>query len=158
MPCGAGRPFPASPSRRAHPLLADWLETGPVVPDGLRRALVLGDPAGAELLARRVPAAQVGSDRETPADGERYDLVAAVRVPGGDADPAALAAAVADGGTLLLIEPADGNAGIATAAARLSGTGTGMQLTAFDDLSGTGADPAGRPRRWLRATFRRGSR
>ena len=161
MPARPSRPPPAKPEA-AHPLLVDWLETGPVTVDRLRRVLVLGDRAGADLLASRAPAAQVDRDDVPVDDGEGYDLVAVVGWPPPGADMAALTAAVADGGALLLITPvrADASGATGRAAGPVVGCGAaGLLLVAFDDLSeSAGADTRSGQRRWLRATCRRVSR
>lgn len=153
-------PAAAAAQAQAHPLLVDWLETGPVAPEALGRVLIVGDPAGAELFSGRAPAACVDSvARLRPGDGG-YDLVAVLDWPGSGSDAADLANAVADGGTLVLIasvghdETGTSSASVGT----LSALGSaGLQLVALDDLSETEGTSGGR-RRWVRATYQRVSR
>src|SRR5947209_8576578 len=142
----------------AQPWLADWLETGPVRPEMLRRVLVVGEPADAELVAARAPTAHVAVvDRlRTAGDGGRYDLVAVVDRPWpgrARTDLAAAADAVAPGGMLLVIAGAGRSE---TPIGRpWDPAAAGLRLIAFDDLiAAVAADDDAEPRRWLRATFR----
>lgn len=139
--------------------LADWLEIGPMPINGLRRVLVVGDRAAADLFAARLPAAHVVADVQT-GFGEDFDLVAVVDA-GTDAGPAevpAAAAAVGRGGTLLVLT----RGGAATVDGPLpvgwDPAAAGLRLIAFDDLTDGSGGAAGRSSRWLRVTYRRGSR
>jgi hypothetical protein len=151
------------PPRTAHPGLADWLDTAPVPLQALRRALVIGEPADADLVAAQLPAARVAvADRPPPAGArDRYDFVAVVDpVPAGraPADLAAAARAVASDG-LLLVLSGTGSRRPETAHGQPWDPATaGMRLVAFDDLTEARGADDGEPRRWQRATFRRASR
>ena len=137
--------------------LVDWLETGPVARDRLRRVLVVGGAGAEEFLAARLPDAQiVVTGRETPTD-DNFDLAAVVGT-GADVGPElrAAVAATRDDGIVLVLS--SGRAGDEAARSFLSAgwdpVGMGLRLVAFDDLTGA-SDGATGQRSWLRATYRR---
>jgi len=137
--------------------LADWLETGPVPSEDLRRVLVVGDRAGADLLAARLPGAHVVAGPEIPL-GADFDLVAVVGAGAGAAGLRAAAAAVRAGGTLLVLTPGAAHPVDGPLPPGWDPAATGLRLVAFDDLTDGSGSTGGRPRRWLRATYRRVSR
>jgi hypothetical protein len=143
----------------ARPWLADWLETGPVPADGLRRVLVVGDLADAELLAARLPDAHVVIADRHASVGDGFDLVAVVGI-GADAAEvlATAAAAVRDGGALLVLTRGGTHSVGGPLPAGWDAAAAGLRLVAFDDLTDGAGSTVGRPRRWLRATYRRVSR
>jgi hypothetical protein len=137
--------------------LTDWLEIGPVPTEDLRQVLIVGEPASEDVLAARLPGAHVVAGLDIPVDAD-FDLVAVVGAVAEAAELRAAAAAVRVDGTLLVLthgaaHPVDGllPAGWDPAVA-------GLRLVAFDDLTDGSGSTAGRPRRWLRATYRRMSR
>lgn len=158
------------PRREPHPLLVDWLAIEPVdqfsadVPRGaLRRAdrvLVVGSRADADALsATGAPdSVVVHAHRvtDTPTQCAPFDLVVVVHAMTGESGAlattlAALAAAVAPGGTLLIIA-AGGEHGLqATDLAPLPAHG--LQVLSFDDL--TEGPARGHGDRWLRVLFAR---
>jgi hypothetical protein len=153
-PVSDGRP---SEHPTATAWLTDWLETGPIRTDGLRTVLLVGEPATAQLLATRLPAADVTvADRHTPVGGE-FDLVALVdaRAVADPSELRAAAGALRGDGTLLVLtggHPA-GSAGFVPAG--WDAATVGLQLVAFDDLTDGATRSSAPPRRWLRATYRR---
>jgi hypothetical protein len=136
--------------------LADWLETGPVPPDRLRRVLVVGESAGADLLSARLPGAHIAAGLGEPV-GDGFDLVAVVAA-GTAAELRAAAAAVRAGGVLLVLTPSAAQPLAGAVPAGWDPAGAGLRLVAFDDLTDGAGSTAGQPRRWLRATYRRVSR
>jgi len=155
------RPLPGRREANCPPALAwltDWLEIGPVRTDGLRNVLVVGDSAGAGLLATRLPDADVvTAGRDTPVGGE-FDLVAVVGATPRPAEVLAAAAAVATGGTLLVLAPGDASAVTDFSPSGWDPAAADLQLVAFDDLTDGASRSPGPPHRWLRATYRRGTR
>ena len=156
------QPLPGGCPPYGAPLLAwlgDWLETGPVAIDRLRRVLVVGGAGVDELLAARTDAQIVVTGPGTPV-GDGFDLVAVIDM-GAGVGPEILAAvaAVGDDGTVLVLS--SGRAGdegaIRFLLAGWDPAGLGLRLVAFDDLT-EGSDGASGQRRWLRATYRRVSR
>ncbi|MGZ4509013.1 MAG: hypothetical protein ACXVX8_18155 [Blastococcus sp.] len=156
MPPLVGRLGPAHAPALAW--LADWLETAPVPTDGLRRVLVVGDQDSAALLAARLPSAQV-IGAHIPL-GDHFDLVAVLDagMRAGPARLSAAAAAVRRGGTLLVLAHVRAATVDGPVPAGWDPAAAGLRLIAFDDLTDGSGGAGGRSSRWLRATYRRGSR